>query len=101
MQKDQFLTQLLTAYQTANLVQYRQSEVLYCRAVSLKAIAKAIVPVMSLKDFKVNVLAVKKDINATIPSYTLEFGYARDQKLALKIGNEKLSSLTVYNYEIR
>jgi len=58
MQKDIFLTKLLTAYQTANLVQYMQSDVLYCRAVSLKAIAKAIVPTMSLSDFKVNILSV-------------------------------------------
>ena len=101
MQKDQFLTQLLVAYKTINVLHYRSVDVLYCRAVPLKAIAKAISPAMSMQDFKANILAVRKNIHATIPSYSLEFGYARDQKLALVIGTERLSSLTVYDYEIR
>ena len=101
MQKDQFLSQLLAAYQQVNLAQYRQPDVLYCRAVSLKAIVKAIVPVMSLKDFKVNCLSIRKDIHAHPAGFSLEFGYARDQKVAIAIGSERLSSLTVYNYEIR
>ena len=101
VQKDRFLSQLLVTYQQVNLIKYMQPDVLYCRAVSLKAIHKAIVPAMSLKDFKENILSIRKDMYAHPEGYTFEFGYARDQKLAIAIGSERLSSLTVYNYEIR
>jgi len=56
---------------------------------------------MSLSDFKANCLTIRKDIKAHPTGYSLEFGYARDQKLALAIGTERLSSLTIYDYEIR
>lgn len=101
IQKDQFLAQLLTAYKTINVLHYRSADILYCRAVPLKAIQKAIIPAMSMQDFKANCLAIRKNIKAHPTGYSLEFGYARDQKLALAIGTERLSSLTIYDYEIR